>query len=174
MLRAWLLSEEKGLTSKYITLEELYRTSWVEYYQIDPNNYEQDPLLKNLIEERDNHQTNVVEKLEDDELLENITEHFHEHDEFRLVLEGCGFFDIRDKYDEWLRIELIPGDLIVIPGGCYHRFVVEDKNTYKGVRFLKDYGYRAFKRPNDELDCRKDYMRRLYNGAYDDQAKLQQ
>lgn len=34
MVRAWLLSEEKGLTSKYITLEELYKTSGVEYYQV--------------------------------------------------------------------------------------------------------------------------------------------
>ncbi|CAG9769129.1 unnamed protein product [Ceutorhynchus assimilis] len=171
MVRAWLLSEEKALTPKFVTLEELYKTSGVEYYQIEINNYEADALLKNLMEQRDNHNINKIENLDDNDLLEHISEHFHEHDELRLVLAGCGFFDIRDKYDEWLRIELIPGDLIVIPGGCYHRFIVEDKDTYKGVRFLKDYGYKAFKRPNDELDCRKDYMRRLYNGAYDDQAK---
>lgn len=110
------------------------------YLQIDSKNHEQDPLLKNLIEERDNHLTNVVEKLDDDELLANITEHFHEHDEFRLVLEGCGFFDIRDKYDEWLRIELIPGDLIVVPGGCYHRFVVEDK--VESILYINVLGYK--------------------------------
>lgn len=98
--------------------------------KIDTNNYEDDPLLKNLIDQRDNHHVNKVENLVDDDLLGHITEHFHEHDEFRLVLTGCGYFDIRDKYDEWLRIELIPGDLIVIPGGCYHRFVVEDKVSW--------------------------------------------
>ncbi|XP_066251982.1 acireductone dioxygenase-like [Euwallacea similis] len=168
MVRAWLLSEEKNLTPKYVTLEELYKTSGVEYYQIDTNNFTEDPLLKNLMEQKDNHHVRKVEILDDQDLLEHITEHFHEHDEFRLVLAGCGYFDVRDKYDEWLRIELLPGDLVVIPGGCYHRFVVETKEVYKGVRFLKDYGYKAYKRPNDELNCRKDYMRRLYNRAYDD------
>ncbi|XP_030748928.1 1,2-dihydroxy-3-keto-5-methylthiopentene dioxygenase-like [Sitophilus oryzae] len=169
MVRAWLLSEEKILVPKFISLEELYKTSGIEYYQIDINNYENDPLLKNLIEQRDNHNINKVEGLDDTDLINHNTEHFHEHDEFRLVIHGSGYFDVRDKYDEWIRIEMIPGDLIVIPGGCYHRFVVEGKvEEYKGLRFLKDYGYKAFNRPNDELECRKAYMRRLYNGAYDD------
>ncbi|KAL1506434.1 hypothetical protein ABEB36_005805 [Hypothenemus hampei] len=168
MVRAWILTDEKRLTPKYITLEEVYKNSGVEYYQIDvKNDYENDQLLKNLIDERDNHHIGKVENLDDNDLLEHVTEHFHEHDEFRLVLEGCGYFDIRDKYDIWVRIELFPGDLIVIPGGCYHRFTVDDKDSYKGLRFLKDYGYQAYKRPNDELGARKDYMRRLYNGAYD-------
>lgn len=77
--------------------------------------------------ERDNHNINKVENLDDRDLLDHITEHYHEHDEFRVVLAGCGFFDIRDKYDEWIRVELIPGDLVVLPGGCYHRFVVENR-----------------------------------------------
>ncbi|XP_050312747.1 acireductone dioxygenase-like [Anthonomus grandis grandis] len=171
MVRAWLLSEEKTLVPKFITLEELYKTSGVEYYQIDITRYQDDPLLKNLMDQRDNHHVNPIKDLDDQDLLAHITEHFHEHDEPRLVLAGCGYFDVRDKYDEWIRIELIPGDLLVIPGGCYHRFIVENKDTFQGVRFLKDYGYRAFPRPSDEMNCRKDYMRRLYNGAYDDPIK---
>ncbi|KAF7272868.1 hypothetical protein GWI33_014381 [Rhynchophorus ferrugineus] len=169
MVRAWLLSEEKVLTPKYISLDELYKTSGVEYYQIDTNNYEDDPLLKNLIEQRDNHFVNKVEHLDDSDLIKHNTEHYHEHDEFRLIIHGCGYFDVRDKYDEWLRVEVIPGDLLVIPGGCYHRFVVDGNlEEFKGLRFLKDYGYKSYPRPNDEMDCRKNYMRRLYNGAYDD------
>lgn len=34
MVRVWLLTEEKSLTPRYITLEELYKTSGVEYYQV--------------------------------------------------------------------------------------------------------------------------------------------
>jgi len=34
MVRVWLLTEERSLTPRYITLEELYKTSGVEYYQV--------------------------------------------------------------------------------------------------------------------------------------------
>lgn len=69
----------------------------------------------------------IVDSPSEEELKRHFTEHFHTDDEFRLVLEGCGYFDIRDKYDEWIRIEVFPGDLLVIPGGCYHRFIVDSQ-----------------------------------------------
>lgn len=69
----------------------------------------------------------IVDSPSEEELKRHFTEHFHTDDEFRLVLEGCGYFDIRDKYDEWIRIEVFPGDLLVILGGCYHRFIVDSQ-----------------------------------------------
>lgn len=94
-------------------------------FQINPQNYNIDSTLRKLIEERDNRGQQIIEHLDENELKIHYTEHFHTYDEFRICLEGCGYFDIRDKFDEWVRIEMIPGDLLVLPGGCYHRFTVD-------------------------------------------------
>jgi 1,2-dihydroxy-3-keto-5-methylthiopentene dioxygenase len=67
-----------------------------------------------------------------------VGEHFHEEDEVRFVVEGEGIFDIRSRDDRWMRVVVEEGDLIVVPRGRHHRFMLGERRTMRCVRLFQD------------------------------------
>jgi len=66
-------------------------------------------------------------------------EHFHSEDEVRAVVEGAGIFDVRDEGDQWIRIEVSKGDMIVIPANTFHRFYLTDAKHIRCMRLFANH-----------------------------------
>lgn len=179
MVSAWYMDnsdtdqrlEHHKTPPEYISLEDLFKKTGVEYFKVDHKDYKNDNTLMQLKKERNYTYEDEIECSKaclpnyEEKLKNFFTEHLHTDEEIRLILDGSGYFDVRDKDDQWIRIEVKPGDLIIIPSGIYHRFTMDINNYIKAKRyFVGEPVWLPYNRPADDMECRKKYLSRLNSG----------
>ncbi|KAL2923140.1 1 2-dihydroxy-3-keto-5-methylthiopentene dioxygenase 1 [Bienertia sinuspersici] len=168
---------------EYASLDTLSEIG-VLYWKLNAKDYENDPELKKIREERGYNYMVLIriqctiqdlldlcpEKVENyEQKLKNFyTEHIHADEEIRYCLEGSGYFDVRDKADRWVRIWIKEGDLIILPAGIYHRFTLDTTNYVKAsiihilMRLFKgEPVWTPFNRPQENHPARKEYIQSL-------------
>lgn len=138
MVKAFLLNEQ----NKSYSLEDLAKLG-VLYFAFNPQTYDKDESLDKVMKERNYGHISIVTLSQEslpnfkEMLVKFFDEHFHDHEEIRFVLEGSGNFDVRNEKEEWVRIFVEPGDLIVLPAGISHRFSLCEKEYAKVMRLFQ-------------------------------------
>ena len=140
MKAAWMLAD--GREGKSITQNEL-ADQGILYQKLSTESDEYQSVLTKLKQDRGYIEQDEVELSPQTPNLEEICakfvdEHRHDDDEVRFVLEGAGVFDIRSRKDEWMRVTVEAGDLIVVPKDRYHRFELTDAQRIRCVRLFRD------------------------------------
>lgn len=127
----------------------------------------EDPKLMSIREERGYSYTDMVyvcpEKLPDYEnkIKSFYREHIHYDEEIRYCVDGSGYFDIRGFNDEWIRVSLQAGDMIILPEGIYHRFTCDANNYIQALRlFVGEPVWTPYNR--DEIDEKNNASRAKY------------
>jgi 1,2-dihydroxy-3-keto-5-methylthiopentene dioxygenase len=66
------------------------------------------------------------------------SEHWHDEDEVRLILEGRGLFHIHPQDGPVFAIEVQPGDLIRVPKGTHHWFDLCGERRIRAIRLFQN------------------------------------
>ena len=66
------------------------------------------------------------------------TEHWHDEDEVRLIVEGRGLFHIHPPDGSVFAIEVGAGDLIRVPRGTHHWFDLCGERRIRAIRLFQD------------------------------------
>jgi len=66
------------------------------------------------------------------------SEHWHDEDEVRFIIEGSGIFHVRPRAGKVRAIEVHPGDLLRVPRGTWHWFDLCASRRIRAIRLFQD------------------------------------
>ena len=66
------------------------------------------------------------------------SEHWHDEDEVRLIVEGRGIFHIHPRDQAVFALEVAAGDLIRVPRGTHHWFDLCGERRIRAIRLFQD------------------------------------
>lgn len=66
------------------------------------------------------------------------SEHWHDEDEVRFIVEGRGIFHIHPREGPVFALEVEPGDLIRVPRGTWHWFDLCADRRIRAIRLFQD------------------------------------
>ncbi|XP_044146207.1 1,2-dihydroxy-3-keto-5-methylthiopentene dioxygenase [Bufo gargarizans] len=172
MVQAWYMDDSAEdqrkphqlQPNRPVSEQELQRLG-VHAYKLDADNYETDPELAKIRKENNYSWMDIITIHKDtlpnyeQKLKIFYEEHLHLDDEIRYILEGSGYFDVRDEQEGWIRISMEKGDMITLPAGIYHRFTLDEKNYVKAMRlFVGEPVWTPYNRPADDFEARTKYL----------------
>ncbi|CAG7838505.1 unnamed protein product [Allacma fusca] len=175
MVRAWYMDnstedqrlEHHQTPQKFLSLDDLAESTGVLHWKLDADSYLEDPQFEKIKRERGYSYQDLIEVSPStlpnyEEKIKNFfAEHLHTDEEIRFVLAGSGYFDVRDLEENWIRVEVTQGDMIVLPAGIYHRFTLDTNNYIKALRlFVGEPVWTPYNRPADEMECRQEYLQK--------------
>jgi 1,2-dihydroxy-3-keto-5-methylthiopentene dioxygenase len=153
--------------NRKVPIEHLNELGVLTWTQIETEEYETNEFLNNVKKDRGYNYEEVLTvapgKIPNFEANTKkfYTEHLHEHEEIRFILDGVGYEDVRDFDGQWIRIEIKKGDLIVLPPGMYHRFTLDSAQYLKALLLYQDQPCRIQFDSNPETDImevRQEYL----------------
>lgn len=66
------------------------------------------------------------------------SEHWHDEDEVRLIVDGRGLFHIHPPGEPVFALEVVAGDLIRVPRGTHHWFDLCGERRIRAIRLFQD------------------------------------
>ncbi|CAL2050874.1 unnamed protein product [Caenorhabditis brenneri] len=97
----------------------------------------------------------------DEKLNIFFEEHLHDDAELRVIKHGVGYFDVRGKDEQWIRIPVRRGDFVFLPAGIYHRFTTDRSEDVVALRlFRNNPKWTAYNRSadGDQQSTRQEYL----------------
>ncbi|KAF4727122.1 1,2-dihydroxy-3-keto-5-methylthiopentene dioxygenase, partial [Perkinsus olseni] len=93
------------MTDKKVSQKQLATLGVLAAEVKQPKAWDEDANLQEIRKNRgyQAHDTVDCSSLSDDTKVKFFTEHLHVDEEIRLIINGIGYFDIRDPEDKWIR-----------------------------------------------------------------------